>query len=224
MGAPFSSGHVLALRRFPASSIGPGYTAVWHRDPAGLWTFYSTSRPELSCSRYFGQDVHRSVMTPIDLHWQTPDRLRIAVQEAGLVWEIRPQATLLTRAMNAICALLPAPTWKNAFMLKLISTVAGSAFGLGKVNLTGYASNGQHFMANPLRIWLLKDNKAWLNGMDLGPAGPLREQAHLGDFYLPQKAVFSLGQIFFTPAAQCVIFPISATDLTQHESLSEAAL
>ena len=30
MGLPFASGHVLAMRRFPASSIGPGYSSVWH--------------------------------------------------------------------------------------------------------------------------------------------------------------------------------------------------
>jgi hypothetical protein len=28
MGLPFRSGHILALRRFPASSIGPGYRSV----------------------------------------------------------------------------------------------------------------------------------------------------------------------------------------------------
>lgn len=33
MGLPSRSGHYLALRHFPASSIGPGYRAVWHRDP-----------------------------------------------------------------------------------------------------------------------------------------------------------------------------------------------
>lgn len=29
MGLPFASGHVLAMRRFPSSSIGPAYTSVW---------------------------------------------------------------------------------------------------------------------------------------------------------------------------------------------------
>jgi hypothetical protein len=41
MGLPFRSGHVLGLRRFPASSIGPGYRSVWHRDAQGRWTFAS---------------------------------------------------------------------------------------------------------------------------------------------------------------------------------------
>ncbi len=58
-GLPFRSGHVLALRRFPVSSIGSGYTAVWHRDPSGCWTFYSTVPPEVSCARYFGREVER---------------------------------------------------------------------------------------------------------------------------------------------------------------------
>jgi hypothetical protein len=39
MGLPFRSGHVLAMRRFPASSIGPACTSVWHRSPDGRWVF-----------------------------------------------------------------------------------------------------------------------------------------------------------------------------------------
>jgi hypothetical protein len=46
----FRSGHVLAFRRFPPSSLGPGYTSIWHRDPNGRWTFYSTVAPGRSCS------------------------------------------------------------------------------------------------------------------------------------------------------------------------------
>jgi hypothetical protein len=46
IGLPFGSGHVFSLRRFPASSVGPGYTSVWHRDPEGYWSFYSTVSPE----------------------------------------------------------------------------------------------------------------------------------------------------------------------------------
>ena len=45
MGLPFRSGHILGLRRFPATSIGPGYTSLWHRDPAGTWTFYADAQP-----------------------------------------------------------------------------------------------------------------------------------------------------------------------------------
>jgi hypothetical protein len=39
MGVPFVSGDLLALRRFPNTSIGDGYTSVWHRRPDGRWLF-----------------------------------------------------------------------------------------------------------------------------------------------------------------------------------------
>jgi hypothetical protein len=77
IGLPFQSGHVLALRRFSASSLGPAYTSVWHRDPSGRWTFYSTAAPDCSCARYFGARVHRNVITPINLEWTTPWTLRV---------------------------------------------------------------------------------------------------------------------------------------------------
>ena len=54
MGVPFASGHYLALRDFVATSVGPAYRAIWHRDPQGRWTIHTTGAPELSCPRYFG--------------------------------------------------------------------------------------------------------------------------------------------------------------------------
>src|SRR5215208_3820868 len=69
MGLPFTSGHVLALRRFSASSIGPGYTSVWHRDPVGKWAFYSDVDPHLSCSRFFGNALARSDRGAIAITW-----------------------------------------------------------------------------------------------------------------------------------------------------------
>ncbi|HEY6476831.1 MAG TPA: hypothetical protein VI456_09645, partial [Polyangia bacterium] len=36
VGLPFASGDVLCLRRFPASTFGPGYHSVWHRTPGGV--------------------------------------------------------------------------------------------------------------------------------------------------------------------------------------------
>src|SRR5215813_674896 len=67
MGVPFRSGHILALRRFPASSVGPAYTSVWHRDPRGMWTFYSTVNPEMGCSRYFGAEITYNCVVPIEI-------------------------------------------------------------------------------------------------------------------------------------------------------------
>lgn len=70
MGLPFSSGHLLVLRRFPASSVGPGYRSVWHRDPDRRWTFFqdvpsaqdahATSEPPSRRSR-----LRRSISTGV---------------------------------------------------------------------------------------------------------------------------------------------------------------
>ncbi len=46
MGLPFASGHVLAMRRFPASSIGLPYTSVWHPDPEGQSAFWQDQHAE----------------------------------------------------------------------------------------------------------------------------------------------------------------------------------
>src|SRR5215470_16530734 len=79
IGLPFRSGHVLALRRFPASSVGPGYTSVWHRDPQGAWTFYSSINPELGCSRYWGREITCNVVAPIEIEWTGPAQFSVTV-------------------------------------------------------------------------------------------------------------------------------------------------
>ena len=70
MGLAFAGGHYLALRYVVASSIGPGYRSVWHRDPAGRWSMFTTTAPELSCPRYFGSAVAQVERVPtIDVSW-----------------------------------------------------------------------------------------------------------------------------------------------------------
>ena len=49
-GLPFASGHVLAMRRFPTSSIDPACTSVWHRDPAGPVSTRCGSRSQKQAS------------------------------------------------------------------------------------------------------------------------------------------------------------------------------
>src|SRR5512141_1526370 len=61
MGVTFHSGDVLAMRRFSRSSVGPGYSSVWHRDPNGAWTIWSDQPPEQSCARYFGKSLARAL-------------------------------------------------------------------------------------------------------------------------------------------------------------------
>ena len=68
IGLPFSSGHILALRCFEASSLG-AYTSVWHRDPKGRWTFHQNVPPEQSCPRYFGAAISENTIEAIRIEW-----------------------------------------------------------------------------------------------------------------------------------------------------------
>lgn len=93
MGLPFTSGHVLAMRRFPASSIGPGYHSVWHRDPAGRWTFYQDRPPEQACTRYFGEDVEDVRQGAVRLDWTGPRELEIDAGDGHLKWALEVHST-----------------------------------------------------------------------------------------------------------------------------------
>jgi hypothetical protein len=200
MGLPFRSGHVLGLRRWTASSVGEGFTSIWHRDPQGRWTFYESAPCDVACSRYFGAEVDRSVRLPIRLEWEGERRLNISAQGAGVAWTIDIGSSVITRIMSRVGSSLPLPAWRSRHVLSAMGHVAGRALGVGKVKLTGMTSNRQHFDANPLRLWYVTDSHAMVQGQDLGPIGSLAEQAHMADFYFPQRGIFAVGRVFITPS------------------------
>jgi hypothetical protein len=198
MGMPFRSGHVLGLRRFPASSIGPGYRSVWHRDPDGRWTFYQDQPAELACSRYFGAEVDEVREGPIRIDWTGSDRFEVHAGDGALEWAVELKSTPMTRLFSGVGSLLPPRAWRSRPVLAVMSRVAGPALGAGRVRLTGLAPNGQRFVANPLTIWVIGSGRARIGGADLGEPGPAPEQAQLRDFAIPQRGLFVLGRAFFT--------------------------
>jgi hypothetical protein len=193
VGQPFQSGHILALRRFTASSIGPGYTSVWHRDPAGHWTFYSTVAPDLSCARYFGRQVTRNMVTPIDITWADPMRFRVVVG-AAIGWHVTLGTSRTTRRLDAIAGSIPERVWQMPAALRLMAVAARTMLGAGRLNLVGFTPNGHRFIANPRRLWLIESSEAVVHGASVGPAGPLGSQAALGDFLLPQRGLFAVAR------------------------------
>jgi hypothetical protein len=202
MGLPFRSGHVLGLRRWTASSVGEGYTSIWHRDPAGRWTFYQSAPAEIACTRYFGADVQRVQVGPIALDWEDDRRFRVhTVDSPEVDWKIELGSTTITRMMSVFGSALPMSAWRSRPVLSAMGHVAGRSLGVGTVKLTGMTSNGQPFDANPLRIWFVTDSQAVVEGQELGPPGPLAEQAHLRDFYIPQRGIFAIGRVFVTRVA-----------------------
>jgi hypothetical protein len=198
MSLPFSSGHFLALRVFLASSVGPGYRAVWHRDPAGRWTIYATEAPERSCARYFGAALSATVRTPIDVAWTSGDALSVTVPGV-LDWNIQLGRTGTTRLLSRMGVLLPGRAWRSNAVLTAMGPMAGALLGAGRVGLRGTVPNGQRFQAAPRRLWAVTRSTARLHGSDLGPLGPLDEQDRLGDFWLPQRGLFAVGQSIFEP-------------------------
>jgi hypothetical protein len=117
-------------------------------------------------------------------------------------WHIETGATLATRMLSTIGSMVPLVVWRSESVLKVMGAMAGRVLGVGKVQLTGTTSNRQHFDANPLRIWYVTASHALIDGEDLGPIGPLAEQAHMADFYVPQRGVFALGRVFIGPQAE----------------------
>jgi hypothetical protein len=197
MGLPFRSGHVLGLRRFPVSSIGPGYRSVWHRDPHGRWTFYQDQPAELACTRYFGADVDEVREGPVRIDWTGPRTLEVRAGDGDLEWTMELRSTPVTRLFTGLGSLLPDSSWRWRPLLGVMSRVAGAALGAGRVRLVGLAPNGQRFLANPLAMWVASASSATIRGSDLGEMGPAPEQAHLRDFSLPQRGMFVVGRAFF---------------------------
>ncbi len=197
MAAPFRSGHLLAMRRFAASSIGPGYTCVWYRSPAGRWTFWCDRPPMQACPRYFGSALGGAVETDILVDWDGPDNLQIVVPAVGLVWSMHLRQTTATRVLNRMAALMPEGWWRRPRILKLMGATAGRLLHAGRLGLEGQVPNGQHFVANPMRIWIIDRSDAVLAGESMGEPGPLPEQVRLGDFWIPQRGLFALGRAFF---------------------------
>lgn len=200
VGQPFRSGHVLALRRFPASSIGPAFTSVWHRDPRGRWTFYASVPPELACARYFGRHVHRAVTVPIAITWLDDTRFEVSAG-SHLTWEVSLRATFLSRVLGAAARRVGPRWWRIPLALQATGAAARLAFGTGRLDLLGLTPSGHAFIAAPRALWLVDSSRASVEDVDLGPTGPLPIQASLRDVRLPQVGLFAVtSTVLWRPA------------------------
>lgn len=193
MAQPFRSGHLLAMRRFPHTSIGAGYTSVWHCDPGGRWTMWNDAAPVDSCPRYFGPALTAVEECPIDVGW--PDAWTVTVRIEGVLeWRTRIVATPATRMMTAIGAHLPDSLWRNRAVLAVMGRVAGPVLRAGALRLWGRVPSRQWFTVNIRNVWATADVTARLLGEDLGPTGPTRPQRWLGGFALPNRGLFAVGR------------------------------
>jgi hypothetical protein len=197
MGVPYSGGHYLAFRDILASSLGKTYRAIWHRDPAGRWTIFTTTDPDASCPRYFGSVTAAEQVPAIEVTW-TDDWAVDVRMGARLSWRLRLGATPATRAMTSMGAVTPQWAWNSDAVLGPMGSMAAGFLRSGRIRLHGRTPNGQGFKAAPLRVWRVVGGRAELDGADMGALAPLREQTRLGDFWLPQRGLFFAGEARFT--------------------------
>ena len=198
MGLPFSSGHVLAMRRFPVTSVGPGYASVWLRRPSGSWTIYADAPPEVSCARYFSAHLESAVQCPITVAWTGDAAFSVRIGgDVDLTWDLKLASTPITRAMTAALTALPGSVLENKGVLKAMGAASGPVLRAGRLGLTGAVRNGQGFGAKPRRMWFVSRSTASLAGQDFGRLQPLRVQTRLGDFWIPQRGIFLIGASSF---------------------------
>lgn len=198
MGLPFTLGHVLALRRMTITSVGIGFTSLWHRSPDGAWSFYVDGDPDASCPRYFGVAGSRVVETEIQLTWTGPHALAVSLPMANIEWALRFETTPATRVMNTVLAALPRGVARQEPVLGGLGRVAGRALDAGRVSLSGRVPSGHWFAGMPKRVWVVSASAAMIEGREAGPIGPLAEQARLRDYLIPNRGVLAFGETCFT--------------------------
>lgn len=199
IGVTFNSGNVLAMRHYPASSVGPGYSSVWHRNQLGMWDFYTDVEPHQSCTRYYGRAVASVSVTPIHINWKGAKSFEVQVESPELAWRVNIRNTAATSFLDFICDLIPQQAWKNKKILEMVEKVATDMLETGAIKLTGTTPNGQQFKAVPRYIRIVDKSEAVFEGNDLGTMAPLPQQAHVGHFCIPQKGLFMVGHAFFEP-------------------------
>jgi hypothetical protein len=197
MGMPFTTGHYLALRDMVATSVGPAYRALWHRDPDGRWTIHTTGAFEWSCPRYFGSATTNIRVPAIDVSWRDDTTLDVTLGET-VSWRIELGATSATRMMSSMGGALPEAAWNSGAVLAAMGPMARTLRS-GRMSLQGATPNGNRFRSAPVKVWRVVGGAASYRDDDLGAAAPLDVQTRLGDFWLPQRGIFFVGRARFTP-------------------------
>lgn len=189
-GLRFSTGDVLAFRRVTASSIGPPYTTVWHRDGAGEWTIYTNVEPSRSCPRYFWPELGAVRVDDIELTWTGPVELAISVRWAGLQWALRLGSTPWTRILNAVRGVLPDSAWRTRAPRALDRPLS---WALGPTAPNGRAPSGHSYRILPHALWPIEVAAAVLGARDMGPLAPVAPVSRLGDLIIPNRGVLFFG-------------------------------
>lgn len=121
-------------------------------------------------------------------------RFRVVVGTAS-DWQVALGTSLRTQLLNTVAGVIAERAWQVPAVLRLMGVAAKATLGTGRLNLTGLTPNGHRFIANPRRLWLIESSHAVVDGVSVGPTGPLANQASVGDLLLPQRGLFAVARV-----------------------------
>lgn len=189
VGLAFESGYVLAFRRFVASSIGPPFTTLWQRDPAGCWRFHTNVDPSRSCPRYFARSPGDAYTDELELSWRAGGELWIRARDARLQLVLRLAVSPAARGLTAAAPLFPAAAWRHPRANRLFGRAAAQLLGTGPLTLHGRTPSGHRYHLRPRAVWRVEAAAAVLGGRDLGPLVPAPQPLALADFTIPRHGL-----------------------------------
>jgi hypothetical protein len=196
-GAPFESGHVLALRVFPENDFAP-YKSIWHRTPDGAWSiFVDAPRHDIACPRYFDSAASLVQSACIRLTWTGPTELRVEMDAPTFTWGFSMMSSPILGLMNTVNPRFPERLRRARGTLGVMESMADRVLGLGRVTLAGITPNGHRSMLLPERMFLLTSNQAELDGVDLGRPARGGACPTIGAMNLPSRPVFAIGRAYF---------------------------
>jgi hypothetical protein len=204
LGLMFESGHVLAFRRFTASSIGPPYLSIWHRHPDGRWVIHTNVEPSRACPRYFGPALDEYHVDDIDVTWNGAADLAISAVRARLHLALRLESSALTRVLGAASRAAPASVLEH----HRTGAVAGRILGAGRLSLAGVTPSGHRYLIRPTGAWRVGAAAAVIDGVDAGAVMVAGSPADLGGFAIPSRGLFATGSVEFRALARAAhVFP-----------------
>lgn len=196
-GAPFESGHVLALRVFPENDFAP-YKTIWHRTPDGAWSiFVDAPRHDIACPRYFGSAASCVQSACIRITWTGPADLRVEMDAPKFTWDFSMTSSPILGLMNAANPRFPERIRRARGVLRVMESMADRVLGLGGVTLAGITPNGHKTMLLPERMFFLASSHAEFDGVDLGQPARGGACPTIGAMNLPSRPVFAIGRAYF---------------------------
>ena len=132
LAAQLRSGHYLAMRQMPASSVGPEHQTVWQCGPQQRYARYFASN-----------DSAQTTQRDIECSWDGSHSLRVGIVPDVLDWRIEPAPTPASVLTAAIGRRLKSSTSRSKTFQRAVGPVAPCMLRTRRVGVGGTAPNGQ---------------------------------------------------------------------------------